>query len=197
MGLTTSCKTSYPNSLHEMRKMSQDSKLKVQIEHGGFKHTIEGEPEKVLRAISQYIAEIYPAYDIASKLIYSPDYLALLEEISAFVNLTRDGQPILLRSDLSTDQAVATILLAAQVALKLGKRVSDDVQLEDITKAIGKAQKTIQNTLTEMSKAGIVERVEKGSYRLTAAGTREVQETLKTLGDAGDRNLEGGRKPGS
>ena len=66
------------------------------MEHGDFKHTFEGEPEKVLKAISQYIAQILPAYDAASKLIYSPDYTQLLDEVSTFVNLTRDGQPILL-----------------------------------------------------------------------------------------------------
>lgn len=177
--------------------MSQESKLKVQIEHKGLKHTIEGEPEKVLRAINQYIAEIYPAYDIVSKLIYSPDYLALLDEISAFVNLTQEGQPILLRSDLPTDQAVATILLAVQAAFKLGKKSSDEAQIEEITKATSKAQKTIQNTLSEMSKAGIVERVGKGSYRLTAAGTREVQETLKTLREAGEGGTERDQGPSS
>ena len=176
--------------------MSQNSKLRVQIEHGGFKHTIEGEPEKVLRAISQYISEIYPAYDLASRIIYSPDYLALLEEISTFVNLTREGQPILLRSDLSTDQAVAAILLAIQVAFKLGKKESDEAQVDEIAQTIGKAQKTIQNTLTEMSKAGIVQRVAKGSYRLTIAGTREVQETFKTLSETGNE-ISGGEEPES
>jgi DNA-binding transcriptional ArsR family regulator len=172
--------------------MSQNSKLKVQIEHDGFKHTIEGEPDKVLKAISQYIAEIYPAYDLASKLIYSPDYLELLEEVSVFVNLTTDGQPIMLRSDLSADQALAAILLANQVAFKLGKRTTDESAIEEISRAIGKAQKTVQNTLTDMTKAGIVERSGKGSYRLTTTGTREVQETLNSLregrnGNAGER----------
>ncbi|MEM2942803.1 MAG: hypothetical protein QXT81_05225 [Candidatus Bathyarchaeia archaeon] len=173
--------------------MSQESKLKVQIEHRGIRHTIEGEPEKVLRAINQYISEIYPAYDIVSRLIYSPDYLTLLDEVSSFINLTKDGQPILLRSDLPTDQAVAAILLAIQAAFKLGTRAGDDAQVAEIAKATGKAQKTIQNTLTEMSRAGIVERIGKGSYRLTTAGLREVQETLKTLREAGEGGSEGER----
>jgi len=161
--------------------MSKESKLRVHMEHGDFKHTFEGEPEKVLKAISQYIAQILPAYDAASKLIYSPDYTQLLDEVSNFVNLTRDGQPILLRSDLSTDQALGVILLANQVAFKVGKKSTDEVMIEVIAKTIGKAPKTIQNMLTEMSKVGVIERVGKGSYRLTTTGTKEVQEMLKTL----------------
>jgi len=184
----------FQSSHHEAKGLSQEPRLKVQIEHGEFKHTFEGEPEKVLRAIAQYITKIYPAYDIATRIVYTPDYLTLMDEISSFVNITSDGQPILLRTDLSTDQAVAAILLAVQIAFKLGKRDSDEAQAEEITQAIGKAQKTIQNTLTEMSKAGIVQRVAKGSYRLTAAGTREVQETLKTLGETASENVGGGLK---
>jgi predicted transcriptional regulator len=161
--------------------MSKESKLRVHMEHGDFKHTFDGEPEKVLRAISQYIAQILPAYDVAAKLIYSPDYTQLLEEVSNFVNLTRDGQPILLRSDLATDQALGVVLLANQVAYKVGKKETDEVMIDVIAKTIGKAPKTIQNMLTEMSKAGVIERVGKGSYRLTTTGTKEVQEMLKTL----------------
>ena len=155
------------------------------MEHGDFKHTFEGDPEKVLKAISQYIAQILPAYDAASKLIYSPDYAQLLDEVSTFVNLTRDGQPLLLRSDLATDQALGVILLASQIAFKVGKKSTDEVMIEVIAKTIGKAPKTIQNMLTEMSKAGVIERVGKGSYRLTTIGTKEVQEMLKTFRDPG------------
>ncbi|MGQ9542507.1 MAG: hypothetical protein ACUVTM_00250 [Candidatus Bathyarchaeia archaeon] len=161
--------------------MSQTSRLKVQIEHGEFKHMIEGEPEEVLKAISHYISEIYPTFDVASRLIYNPDYIELLDYVSNFVNLTSDGRPLLLRSDLSTDEAAGVILLALQVAHRLGKRVGDEAQVDEIAVTIGKAQKTVQNTLTEMCKAGIVERVGKGSYRLTLAGTREMHETLKTM----------------
>jgi len=155
------------------------------MEHGDFKHTFEGEPENVLKAISQYIAQILPAYDAASKLIYSPDYTQLLDEVSTFVNLTRDGQPILLRSDLATDQALGVILLASQIAFKVGKKSTDEVMIEVIAKTIGKAPKTIQNMLTEMTKAGVIDRVGKGSYRLTTIGTKEVQEMLKTLREPG------------
>lgn len=161
--------------------MSQTSKLRVQIEHGEFKHTIEGEPEEVLKAISHYISEIYPTFEVASKLIYNPDYMALLSEVSNLVKLTSDGKPLLLRSDLSTDEAAGVILLAIQIANRLGKRDGDDAQIEEISATIGKAPKTVQNTLTEMCKAGIVERVGKGSYRLTLAGVMEIQETIKTL----------------
>jgi predicted transcriptional regulator len=94
----------------------------------------------------------------------------------------------MLRSDLSADQALAAILLANQVAFKLGKRTTDESTIKEISQAIGKAQKTIQNTLTDMTKAGIVERSGKGSYRLTTAGTREVQETLNSLREGGNGN---------
>jgi len=161
--------------------MNQASKLKVQIEHGEIKHTAEGEVDDVLREVIKFVSKIFPNYEIASKIMFTPDYLAMMSDISTFINIAPNGEVIPLKSTLSADEAIGLILLGAHVASKIGKKESDELSVEEISRSIGKAVKTIRNTIAEMSKAGIVERTGKGSYRITTAGMREVHEAAKAL----------------
>jgi hypothetical protein len=161
--------------------MSQTSKLKVQIEYGELKHTVEGEVDDVLREVIKFVSKIFPKYEVASKMIFTPDYLAMITDISAFINISPNGEVILLKCTLSADEAIGLILLGAHVASKIGKKESDELSVEEISRSIGKAVKTIRNTIAEMSKAGIVERTGKGSYRITTTGMREVHEAAKAL----------------
>ena len=158
-------------------------KIKVQIELGELKHTIEGGSEEVIKEIIAFLSKIYPTYDIASKLVYVPDYSKILANLSSFVNLTLDGEIILLKHFSSTDEAIGAALLTAYVASKLGKR-EDTLSVEELTRITGKSEKTVRNTLAEMIKAGIVERVEKGTYRITPLGVREVNESIKLFKEA-------------
>jgi len=164
--------------------MSQASKLKVQIEYGEIKHTAEGEVDDVLREVIKFVSKVFPNYEIASKIMFTPDYLAMMNDISTFINITPSGEVMLLKSTLSADEAIGLVLLGAHVANKIGKKESDEFSVEEISHSVGKAVKTIRNTIAEMSKAGIVERTGKGSYRITTTGMREVHEAAKALLEA-------------
>jgi len=161
--------------------MTEASKLKVQIECGEIKHTAEGEVDDVLREVIKFVLKIFPNYQIASKIMFTPDYLAMMSDISTFTNIAPNGEVILLKSTLSADEAIGLVLLGAHVANKIGKKESDELSVEEISRSVGKAVKTTRNTIAEMSKAGIVERTGKGSYRITNAGIREVHEAAKAL----------------
>lgn len=161
--------------------MSAPKKIKVQLECGELKHTVEGDAEEAIREIVKFLSSVYPIYDVASKLIYAPDYVEILENVSEFVNFAPSGEAILLKQFSSTDAAIGAILLAADAAHKLGKRESNSLSVEELARALGKAEKTVRNTLSEMIKAGVVERVDKGTYRITVAGIREVNESMKAL----------------
>lgn len=142
---------------------------------------MEGDAEEAIREIVKFLSSVYPTYDVASKLIYTPDYTEILENVSEFVNFSPSGEAILLKQFSSTDAAIGAILLAADAAHKLGKRESNSLSVEELAKGLNKAEKTVRNTLSEMIKAGVVERVDKGTYRITAAGIRAINESVKAL----------------
>lgn len=159
----------------------EPKKVKVQIEYNGLKHSVEGSVEDAIKEVISFLSKVCPTYDVASKIVYAPDYIEILENLSDIVNLTPDGEPILLKQMSSTDEAIGLLLLTVEAVYKLGKRSSNALSAEELAKIVGKAEKTIRNTIAEMIKAGLIERVEKGTYRITTSGIREVSEFIKVL----------------
>ncbi|MBS7655061.1 hypothetical protein KEJ50_00940 [Candidatus Bathyarchaeota archaeon] len=159
----------------------ESKKVKVQIEYNGLKHSVEGPVEEAIKEVITFLSKICPTYDVASKIIYTPDYIEILEDLSELVNLTPNGELILLKQMSSTDEAIGLLLLTVEAAYKLGKRSSNALSAEELAKILGKAEKTIRNTIAEMIKARLIERVEKGTYHITTSGMREVSEFIKVL----------------
>ncbi|OLD02957.1 MAG: hypothetical protein AUJ07_07505 [Crenarchaeota archaeon 13_1_40CM_3_53_5] len=56
----------------------------------------------------------------------------------------------------------------------LGKKDNDNISLDEITKATGRSTGTVAGRLSELCNEQLVERVGKGSYRLTTMGARVV-----------------------
>lgn len=161
--------------------MSERPKIKVTIEWGDIKHVAEGELETVVREVVQFAAKVLPNYTLASKLTFSPDYSSMVDDLSQTVRLTPDGEVILINTEMSAENSILTVLLAARVANAVGTRSRVDMDVEAISKAIGKAVKTVRNTLAMISKTGVVERTNDGSYKLTIQGIRRAHELAKGL----------------
>jgi DNA-binding IclR family transcriptional regulator len=52
---------------------------------------------------------------------------------------------------------------------------------EAISRSIGKAVKTVRNTLAMMTKTGLIDRTSGGSYKLSMQGIRKAHEIAKSL----------------
>lgn len=161
--------------------MSERPKVKVQIEWGDIKHVAEGDLETVVREVVQFAARVLPNYALASKLTFSPDYSSMVDDLSQTVKLTPEGEIVLLKTEMSAENSILIVLLAARVAHAVGTRPTVDMDAEAISKAIGKAAKTVRNTLAMITKVGIVERTSDGSYKLTIQGIRRAHDVAKGL----------------
>jgi predicted transcriptional regulator of viral defense system len=87
---------------------------------------------------------------------------------------------ILLKSYMPADQSMGSVLLCAHILSKIGKREDDEMSIEELKKLTGKSEKTVRNTLTQMTKDGTVERTGRGSYRITNLGIMRVKEMLES-----------------
>jgi uncharacterized protein YqgV (UPF0045/DUF77 family) len=161
--------------------MAEKPKVKVQIEWGDMKHTVEGDLETVVREVMQFAARVLPNYSLASKLTFAPDYSSMVDDLSEAVKLTQEGEAVLLKPEMSAETSIALVLLAARVANAVGTRPSVDMSPESISRAIGKAIKTVRNTLAMLVKTGVVERTAEGNYKLTIQGIRKAHEIAKGL----------------
>jgi len=148
---------------------------------------VEGDSDQVIREIIQFISRVCPPFDIALRLVWSPDYARMLEAISNLAKISSSGEIIITESVPSSDQAIGLALLCAHVANKLGKRASDEMSVEEISRTTAKAIKTVRNTLVQMLRVRLVERIGRGAYRISVNGIMELQEAAKELSENGNR----------
>jgi DNA-binding transcriptional ArsR family regulator len=161
--------------------MSERPKIKVQIEWGDMKHTVEGDLESVVREVMQFAAKVLPNYTLASKLTFTPDYSSMVDDLSENVKLTPEGEAVLLKPELSAENSIALVLLAVRVANVVGTRPTVDMSPEMLSKAIGKSVKTVRNTLALLTKTGVIERTGEGNYKLTIQGIRRTHEAARKM----------------
>ena len=151
----------------------------VELQLGELKHTAKGTVDVVIQEVLAFLSRAIPGYDAASKILYVPQYGALLGSLSRILRIAPDGQVILLQQNLPAEKSITAVLLGAQVANKLQKRSSDELYAEEIARSVGKALKTVRNTIAELQKQSLIERATRGTYRITTAGMMKMEQELQ------------------
>src|SRR5258708_38989637 len=96
--------------------MPDQPKIKVSIEWGDIKHTVEGDLETVVQEVMRFAAKVLPNYSLASKLTFSPDYSSRVDDLSETLKLTPEGEAVFLKPEISAEQSIPLVLLATEVA---------------------------------------------------------------------------------
>ena len=161
--------------------MPEQPRVKVQIEWGDMKHTVEGDLDSVMREIIQFAAKVLPNYSLASKLTFAPDYTSMVDDLSEKVKLTPEGEAVLLKKDISAENSISLVLLASKVANAVGTRPTADMSPEMISRATGKAVKTVRNILAILAKNGTIEKTGTRDYKLTVQGIRRSHENARAM----------------
>jgi len=149
------------------------------IEVNGMRYEGSGMVQDVVPQILQFLTRAVPAYDLAKKLVYAPDLAGLADRVAEFAKMTNTGQLLLSRNDLSAERAVTIILFMAQLAGKMGRRDADALSIEEIATGVGKAPKTIRNVLVQLQRSGLIDRADRGRYRITSRGLMGLEQSMK------------------
>lgn len=153
-------------------------KIKLQVKFDSLTQNFEGDSDEVIKALIQFLYGIYPQLEIVSKLVWTPNIQNLVEKSSNFGKITPEGDFIQIRNLPSTEQEILFILTLAYLSSRIGQRKEDFVEVHEISKMINKAEKTVRNILAEFIKSGTAERIDKGLYKITQNGLRQIEETL-------------------
>jgi len=164
---------------------AETMQVRVQIEVNGMRYEGSGSVQEIVPQILQFLSQAVPAYDLARKLVYVPDLAGLADKISEFAKMTNTGQLLLARRDLPAERAIAIVLFMARLAGKMGKRDADSLSIEEIATGVGKAPKTIRNVIVELQKAGLIDRAERGKYRITLKGLMELENSPSGVSQKG------------
>jgi predicted transcriptional regulator len=153
--------------------------VKVQIEIDGLHFESSGSAEELVSQMLQFVSQTIPTYDLARKLLYVPDLASLADKVSEFAKMTNNHQLLLAKNGLPADKSISIILFMAHLASKCAKRRTDSLNTEEIVTAVSKAPKTIRNTIVNMQKVGLIERTDRGNYRITQKGLMDLENSLK------------------
>ena len=154
------------------------SQIKVHVEVNGMCYEASGTVEETIPQVLQFLSQVVPTYDLARKLVYVPNLAGLADKVSGFAKMTNTGQLLLTQGDLSADKAVTTVLFMAYLAGKMSKREADSLSIEEIAAAVGKAPKTIRNVIVDLQKSSLIERIGRGTYRITPRGLMQLESSL-------------------
>lgn len=166
---------------------AETKQIKVLIDTSGLRYEASGTVEEIIPQVLQFLSQAVPTYDLARKLLYVSDLASLTDRISDYAKMTNTGQLLLTRNDLAADKAILVILFMAHLASKTAKRESDSLSIEEIANGVGKASKTIRNMIVELQRSGLIERADRGRYKITAKGLMQLETSL----------LNGSRKGGA
>ena len=154
---------------------AETKQIKVQIDANGLRYEASGTAEEMIPQILQFLSQAVPTYDLARKLLYVSDLASLADKIADCAKMTNTGQLLLTKGDLAADRAILVILFMAYLANKTAKRESDSLSIEEISNGVGKASKTIRNMIVELQRYGLIERADRGRYKITPKGLMQLE----------------------
>lgn len=152
--------------------------IKIQVEVNGLHYEASGSVEEIVPQLLQFLSQAVPTYDLAKRLVFVPDLAGLIDKVSDFAKMTATGQLLLTRNDIPADRAISILLFMAHLAGKMGKRESDSLSIEEIATGVGKAPKTIRNVIVELQKSALIDRTDRGKYRVTQKGLMQLETFL-------------------
>ena len=164
------------------RKSNSDAPavtIEVVLKHSGVENRIIGSPETVVKELLSYFSRVYPSIELVSKLILSVDSVEFLQSCTGVLAVSPEGLVVLKNLKELKDKELMMIHLAgSRLQHQMGKKESDTLSLDEITKTTGRSTGTVAGRLSELCNEQLVERVGKGSYRLTTMGTRVIIKNL-------------------
>ncbi len=143
----------------------------------------KGSPEAVLDSIHRFLLNIVPNMDIASRITLNYSLPQLMGIFAEYIRLTPEGPRVINESGkrLSDKEIIALQLVAYRIMLELKKVETASASAQEIQVATGLKPKSVSSRLSELVKAGYVEKdsTEQGArYRITTQGIHWLSNAL-------------------
>jgi DNA-binding transcriptional ArsR family regulator len=163
---------------------SSEKHLTVSVAYGEVKVDFTGSPELVIRSLHEFIAKEIPNIDLARSISVNYSLNDLVQMFKDYIRFTEEGPRVWVQDRKASDKDVILLqLIAAKAASLSGKSQSGDMSVSELETATSLNPKTIGSRLSELNKAGAVERREVegggGRYKVTTTGIHWLQTQLQ------------------
>ncbi len=152
----------------------------MHVKHGELQADFEGSAEAVSIAFLDFLNTAYPAFKLASRLLFKPDVIQLAQALEGVIEFAPDGI-LLTAGDLTSEEAIVLTLLGVYVGHRLGVTADTSLSVTRIATACGKASKTVLNQLKGMIDDGLLERVGRGEYQIKSQGIKRAEQVLHAV----------------
>ena len=153
---------------------STERQLAVVVTYGEVKVEFTGSPDVVFRSLHEFISKEVPNIDLAKSISVNYSLNDLIQMFKEYIRFTEEGPRVWAQEKkLSDKEVIALQLVAAKAAMLSGKAKADDMTVLELQTATSLLAKTIGSRLSELTKAGAVDRAEgegTGRYRITTTG---------------------------
>jgi DNA-binding transcriptional ArsR family regulator len=148
------------------------SGVRVKVSFEGCECEFSGDAEQVLRSLIKFISDVYPAFSLVKNLTLSLD----LEEVSKGLRdlVAVHPEPTVLTDmkKLTIYEGCLLVLIVKYLAYLFGKSDKPSLSLEEVSGRLGKSKSSISARLSELQNSYLVEKVERGEYRVTSKGLK-------------------------
>ncbi len=151
----------------------------VHVKCRGIEQTFTGNANDVWVSINRFFCEIIPAFDLAREITLTVDLQKLVEDFKDIIAIAPEGPQLLIpRQQLTDSETLMLNLLAAYIGCKLGKLEREWLTKEELQAKLGKSMKITSTRLGELTREGIVLKMEEGNYKITTKGTKQLQQEM-------------------
>jgi hypothetical protein len=151
----------------------------VHVKYKGIEQTFTGNANDVWVSLNRFFCEMIPAFDLASKITLTVDLPKLVEDSEDVIAIAPEGPQLLVpRQRLTGSETLLLNLLAAYIGYKMGKLDREWLTREELQAKLGKSMKITSTRLGELAREGLALKTEKGNYKITTKGTRQLQQEM-------------------
>jgi DNA-binding transcriptional ArsR family regulator len=149
---------------------STEKQLSVSVSYGDVRVEFAGSPEVVLRSLHEFVAKEIPNIDLARSISVNYSLNDLVQMFKDYIRFTEEGPRVWVQDRKASDKDVILLQLI-------------DMSVSELETATSLNPKTIGSRLSELNKAGAVERKEVegggGRYRVTTTGVHWLHTQLQ------------------
>lgn len=155
--------------------------VNVMISIGDIRVQFNGAADSVITSVISFLTKQIPTLELANRISLNYSIADLIQSYSDIIKITPEGPrivPVLDGVELkfSDKQIVSLQLIASRIAKGIGKAADDGLRMSELQSATGLKSKSISSRLSELVKAGYVQRIvvrnggELPVYRITTTG---------------------------